>query len=146
MLTPSKKITYALEAVLYIAYNAKAVPVSGQQLAKAQALPARYLEAMMQKLVRAGILKGVRGPTGGYMLARERRRISLADICSVVSEKNALPACHTALGAKVLHSRAETLMTHWHEALGSVTLADLCDRASALKIPVDSATPTDFTI
>ena len=59
MLTPSKKIYYAIEAVLFIAYNAKATPISGTQVAEAQGLPTRYLEPIMQRLVRAGILVGM---------------------------------------------------------------------------------------
>ena len=43
-------------------------------------LPPRHLETMLQALVRAGILKGVRGPRGGYEIARERRRITAGDI------------------------------------------------------------------
>ena len=44
------------------------------------ALPARHLEPVLQALVREGILKGIRGPRGGYELARERRRITADDI------------------------------------------------------------------
>ena len=47
-------------------------------------LPRRYLEQVLQQLVRAGILKGVRGPRGGYRLARERRRVSVGEVVRVV--------------------------------------------------------------
>ncbi len=77
MLVPSKKLFYAVEAVLFIAYNGKTGPIAGSEVAAQQGLPARYLEPLMQKLVKAGILKGVRGPQGGYILGRERRRISV---------------------------------------------------------------------
>ncbi len=146
MLTPSKKIHYAIEAVLYIAYNAKAAPVSGTEVSAAQNLPTRYLEPMMQKLVRAGILRGVRGPTGGYLLGRERRNITLADICNTVGGAMTLPATATTLGEKVLRPVAEELMRRWQEELASVSIATLCDRAGGLKIAHTAATPTDFTI
>jgi Rrf2 family protein len=145
MLTPSRKIYYAIEAVLYIAYNAKALPVAGNAVAEAQGLPTRYLEPIMQKLVRAGILKGVRGPTGGYMLGRERRRISLADICAVITDAT-LPTCATSLGEKILRPATNGLIARWQEMLGSVTIADLCDQATAKNITTAAATPTDFTI
>src|SRR3546814_8114334 len=81
----SRKTGFALEAVLDIAYNARAEPVQAREITQRQGIPQRYLEQVMQQLVRAGILKGVRGPRGGYFLARERRRISVGEIIAVVS-------------------------------------------------------------
>lgn len=146
MLTPTKKLYYALEAMLYIAYNAKTAPVPGNAVAEAQGLPIRYLEPVMQKLVRAGLLKSVRGPTGGYQLGRERRNISLAEICDVAGGKNQLPACVTTLGEKVLKPIASELLNVWHGELAGLTLETLCQRASGLNIATTAATPTDFTI
>ena len=57
-----------------------AEPVAAKALAARHNLPPRYLETVLQALVRHGILKGVRGPRGGYELARERRRITAGDI------------------------------------------------------------------
>lgn len=145
MLTPSKKIYYAIEAVLFIAYNAKAMPISGSMVAEAQNLPTRYLEPIMQKLVRAGLLKGMRGPTGGYMLGRERRRITLADICAVITDAE-FPTCTTELGEKILAPAAARLTTRWQETLSSVTIADLCDEAGAIAIPLAQHAPSDFII
>lgn len=146
MLTPNKKIFYAIEAVLYIAYNAKAVPISGSVVAEAQGLPTRYLEPMMQKLVRAGILRGVRGPSGGYQLGRERRRITLADICDVITDGAGFPTPSTALGKKILGPAAQELRGQWETDLARSSIADLCERASAANIPTHTANPTDFTI
>jgi Rrf2 family iron-sulfur cluster assembly transcriptional regulator len=146
MLTPNKKIFYAIEAVLYIAYNAKAQPVAGTVVSAAQSLPTRYLEPIMQKLVRAGILRGVRGPAGGYVLGRERRRITLADICAVIEEDKSLPKTMTALGEKILKPTADTCLRQWNSQLASITLADLCERAAHQNIATDNLTLTDFTI
>src|ERR1700727_1850634 len=87
MIALPKKLYYAVEAVLYIAYNAGHGPISSRDIAEKQKLPSRYLEQLMQKLVRGGILRGVRGPRGGYVLARERRRITVGDICAVLNEE-----------------------------------------------------------
>ena len=76
MIRLSKKALLALEAVVDIAYNARPEPVQSKELTQRQGIPQRYLEQVMQQLVRAGILRGVRGPRGGYRLARERRRIT----------------------------------------------------------------------
>lgn len=146
MLTPSKKIFYAIEAVLFIAYNAKAGPVAGNAVADAQGLPTRYLEPIMQKLVRAGLLRGVRGPAGGYMLGRERRNITLADICAVITDGAALPKAETALGDAILRPATAELMNQWQKELASVTIATLCERAAAEKIPSSADMMNDFTI
>ncbi len=146
MLTPSKKIFYALEAVLYIAYNAKVTPVAGSEIAEAQNLPTRYLEPIMQKLVRAGILRGQRGPSGGYVLGRERRRITLADICEVITDGAELPESTTALGREILAPAAESLMADWQAQLSTITIATLCERAEAANIATSNAPATDFTI
>ena len=83
MLRLSRKTLLALEAVIDIAFNARPEPVQAKEITARQGVPQRYLEQVMQQLVRAGILKGVRGPRGGYRLARERRRISVGDVVRV---------------------------------------------------------------
>ncbi|MDX1580559.1 MAG: Rrf2 family transcriptional regulator, partial [Alphaproteobacteria bacterium] len=89
MIKLSRKTVYALEAVVDIAYNARAEPVQSKEITRRQGIPQRYLEQVMQQLVRAGILRGVRGPRGGYLLARERRRISVAEIVNVIADMEA---------------------------------------------------------
>src|ERR1041384_407158 len=76
----SRKGVLAIAAVIDVALNAQDRPVSAKALAARHDLPARHLEPVLQALVRDGILKGIRGPRGGYELARERRRITADDI------------------------------------------------------------------
>ena len=64
---------YKPAAVVDIALHARPAPVAAKALAARHNLPPRHLETLLQALVRANILKGVRGPRGGYELARERR-------------------------------------------------------------------------
>ena len=73
MLRLSKKMMFAIEAVLDIAYHSSAEPVQSRDITRRQGIPRRYLEQALQHLVRNGLLIGVRGPRGGYRLARERR-------------------------------------------------------------------------
>lgn len=73
----------ALMAALDVALHARSRPVSSKALAARHDLPPRHLESMLQALVRAKILKSVRGPAGGYELARERRRLSAGEIVRV---------------------------------------------------------------
>ncbi len=88
MLKFSKKLLYAIEAVTDIAYNSAGEPVQIREVTNRQGVPQRYLEQVMQRLVKAGILKGVRGPRGGYLLGRERAKISVGDIARVVMDVN----------------------------------------------------------
>lgn len=146
MLIASKKLFYAVEAVLFIAYNSKGGPISGKDIAEKQNLPSRYLEPMMQKLVHSGILRGVRGPQGGYVLGRERRRITLADVCAALDEARELPDETTQLGDQVLRPEIDALTKGWQDALAGITIAHLCDRAAQENIAHAYTTVHDFAI
>ena len=84
MIQLSRKSLMALEAVLDVALHARPDPVQAREITARQGVPQRYLEQIMQALVRAGVLRGVRGPRGGYRLARERRRIPVAEIFHII--------------------------------------------------------------
>src|SRR5712671_2696086 len=75
-----RKGLLAIAAVVDVALNARERPVSARKLAARHNLPPRHLEPVLQALVHEGIFHGIRGPRGGYELARERRRISVADV------------------------------------------------------------------
>ena len=85
----SEKSLLAVAAVVDIAIHARGTPVAAKALAERHGLPPRHLEPVLQALVHAGILKGVRGPRGGYELARERRRSAVAEIARVAETTNA---------------------------------------------------------
>jgi Rrf2 family protein len=149
MITSSRKLFYAVEAVVAIAYNAGATPVSSRDIAVAQGLPPRYLEQLMQKLVRGGILRGVRGPSGGYLLAKERRRITIADICAVLDEEKEeghKGYTGTKLGALVVKPVWDKLDAIMLENLQQINLAELCEQASEQKISKTIDEKMDFII
>src|SRR5260370_29771915 len=75
----SKKTMFAIEAVLDVAFHVGEHPVRSGDITERQRIPKRYLEQVLQHLVRAGILSGKRGPRGGYRLGREQRRITLGE-------------------------------------------------------------------
>ena len=66
MIRLTKKLLFAIEAVLDIAYNGSAAPVRSAEITEREGIPRRYLEPVLQELVREGILVGIRGPSGGY--------------------------------------------------------------------------------
>src|ERR1051326_3734513 len=76
----SRKGLLAIAAVIDVALHGKGRPVSAKALAARHSLPARHLEPVLHALVGVGIPRGIRGPRGGYELARERRRITADDI------------------------------------------------------------------
>ncbi|NWH09105.1 MAG: Rrf2 family transcriptional regulator [Alphaproteobacteria bacterium] len=149
MLRLSKKMMLALEAVVDIAVNARPDPVQSKEITDRQGIPQRYLEQIMQALVHAGILKGVRGPRGGYRLAKERRRITVAEVVHVVAELEASsepPLTQTSpIGEKVVKPMIERFHHELMERLSTVTIEDLCNEVQAAAIPA-TAKSMDFTI
>src|SRR3954469_22140908 len=95
-----RKGLLAIAAVVDVALNGSERPVSARKLAARHNLPARHLEPVLQALVHEGIFKGVRGPRGGYELARERKRITVADILRAAG--NASDEDGTAAGSRIL--------------------------------------------
>ena len=76
----SRKGILAIAAVIDVAMQVRGHPISAKSLAARHGLPPRHLEPVLQALVRDGILRGIRGPRGGYELARERRLVTANDI------------------------------------------------------------------
>ena len=147
----SKKALYAIEAVLDIAYHAGAEPVQSREITRRQGIPRRYLEQALQQLVREGILVGVRGPRGGYRLARERRRITIGDIARVVrSVETSEPAdknlSESELGQRVVQPLWDELQEEIMKSLDATTIDDLCDRARVEGVESEGRRTLDFTI
>jgi Rrf2 family protein len=153
MLRVSRKTLLALEAVIDIAYNSRPEPVQAKEITARQGVPQRYLEQVMQQLVRAGILKGVRGPKGGYRLARERRRISVGDVVRIaMSLDNGEEEFDggSELGRRVVMPMIASLQEELMIKLDQITIEDICRRARATGLDCGPAAPpdasADFTI
>ena len=129
MLTLSRKSLLALEAVVDVALHARPDPVQAREITKRQGVPQRYLEQVMQALVRANILRGVRGPRGGYRLARERRRISVKEVITVIealeSEETA-EHFNSPLGQQIIAPLCSRLQRAIDTEMDGITIADLC--------------------
>jgi len=80
----TQKSKYALRATLELAVRFGHGPISISEIARAQAIPARFLEAILAQLKRAGLVESRRGNEGGYVLARSPGRISVGDVLRVV--------------------------------------------------------------
>jgi Rrf2 family protein len=137
----------ALMAALDVALHARARPVSSKALAARHDLPPRHLEAMLQALVRAGVLKSVRGPAGGYELAKERRRLYVGEIARVAlrAEEDAEVGEGSRLMERIIDpvfAEAEQLAL---SKLDTITLDELHAKALAAGFGVDEA-EGDFDI
>lgn len=77
---------YAIAAVIDVALHERFGPVSAKAIAARQGLPPRHLEPVLQALVHDGILRGLRGPRGGYELGREGRCITIDEILRAVGD------------------------------------------------------------
>jgi Rrf2 family iron-sulfur cluster assembly transcriptional regulator len=151
MIRLTKKLLFAIEAVLDIAYNSGTVPVRSSEITERQGIPRRYLEPVLQELVRHGILIGIRGPSGGYRLARERRRISLGDIVRTVrglatAEDPISDPAGSALGHKVVRPLWRELEDEAMRRLDAVNLEELCGRAHRAGVAGRSVQSADFEI
>jgi Rrf2 family protein len=132
----SRKGILAIAAVIDVAINARSRPVSAKSLAARHKLPSRHLEPVLQALVREGILRGVRGPHGGYELAREHRRISAADIlraASTVEDADDPPLPNSALVNDVVKPALVEAERTFSSVLGRISVEDMAKRAQALK-------------
>jgi Rrf2 family protein len=84
----SAKVDYAVRASVELAAaqggDAPDRPVKAEALARAQQIPVKFLENILQGLRQAGIVESRRGPEGGHLLARPAAEISLADIIRAI--------------------------------------------------------------
>jgi len=109
----------------------------------------RYLEHMLQKLVHDGILKGVRGPKGGYVLAKERRKIYLSDIYQSIESLEQLEKWETKpsqLYNKVIAPLCDKIKSQMLQRLGTITIQDMCEEVTAKGITIDMRRKGDFYI
>jgi len=150
MLKLSRKTLLALEAVIDIAFNARPEPVQAKEITARQGVPQRYLEQVMQQLVRAGVLKGVRGPRGGYRLAKERRRISVGDVVrvaeSVEDAESETIEPRSELAKRIVTPLILSLSDEIMKRLDAITIEDLCQRARAEGVDASGRVSADFTI
>jgi Rrf2 family protein len=125
-LLPRKGIL-AIAAVIDIALHARGRPVAAKALAARHRLPPRHLEPVLQALVREGVLKGIRGPGGGYELASEPRDITAEQILRAAEliDNDPAPQSHSPLLADVVLPAVANAEKALSDALSRITIADM---------------------
>ena len=89
----AQKTRYALRSLLYLVEEGGSGPVQLARIAETQRVPPKYLELIMLDLKRAGFVRSMRGPKGGYVLARDPADISFGEIVRVTEGPIALVPC-----------------------------------------------------
>ncbi|NNG05708.1 MAG: Rrf2 family transcriptional regulator [Inquilinus sp.] len=132
----STKGRYAVMAMVDLARHSGGKPVALAEIAERQEISLSYLEQLFAKLRRAGLVGSVRGPGGGYLLARDVGETRISDIILAVDEPIRATRCHpsSAAGCQsdksrcLTHDLWEELGNQIHLYLSSVSLADVVGR------------------
>lgn len=135
----STKGRYAVTAMMDLAIHDRFGPVTLAEISRCQGISLSYLEQLFARLRRHGLVEGVRGPGGGYRLARSADRITVADIISAVDEKLDGTRC----GDRQNCQEGRRCLTHelWSDLsqqiftfLESITLAQFVERPSVREV------------
>ncbi len=132
----SCKSEYALLALLELAtHYQRNEPLQIRQIATQQNIPDRYLEQLLATLRRGGLVKSQRGAKGGYILAREPRKITLLEVLGCLEGLD-VADCEQDTNSKTVESGV--VQEIWQEArqaanlvLQKYTLEDLCEQRTA---------------
>lgn len=124
---------YAVTAMLDLALNAQRGPVSLADISDRQSISVSYLEQLFAKLRKGGLVLSVRGPGGGYQLAREMQLIYIAQIIDAVDESVDATRCQgqgdCQAGVTCLtHELWSELSNQIHSFLSSISLHELVSR------------------
>lgn len=132
----STKGRYAVMAMVDLASHSRGTPVALADIADRQEISLSYLEQLFGRLRRGGLVKSVRGPGGGYLLARPSNMTRVSDIIMAVDEPiqttrctlGSPAGCHNNKGRCLTHDLWEELGNQIYLYLSSISLADVCDR------------------
>jgi len=120
---------YALRAAVFLSEWHGEVQTAGR-VAEATQTPVRYASRVLQLLVEGGLATSQRGPTGGFMLAREPSQVTLLDVVQVIEPIQRIRSCPLGLPEHAenlcpLHRAMDTVAKKTEATLGALTLADV---------------------
>jgi Rrf2 family iron-sulfur cluster assembly transcriptional regulator len=145
----ARRSVLGIAAVVDVALHSSKAPVSAKDLAARHKLPPRHLETLLQGLVHARILKGVRGPRGGYELARERRRITVGEIVRIAASLSTADpedlGAHSVLLERVIEPAVSRAGESFLDNLDSITVDQMCETAQRSHVLAEEKV-SDFAI
>lgn len=116
-------------------YSQTGKPVSLAQIAERQNISHAYLEQLFLKLRKSDLVKSVRGPGGGYLLAGEPAKLSIAAIIGAVEEEFGVATCGEenedgclGVGKCMTHDLWEDLDRHIIDYLEAISLSDIVEK------------------
>ncbi len=129
----STKGRYAVTAMMDLAIHDREGPVTLAEISRTQGISLSYLEQLFAKLRKRGLVEGVRGPGGGYRLARMPNRITVAEIITAVDENVDVMRCHgdgnCQDGERCLtHELWQELSQRLYDFLDGITLDQFVER------------------
>lgn len=133
----TSKGRYAVRAILDLAFKSNGKPVRLQEISERQKISLHYLEQLFRRLRKGSLVKSVRGPGGGYLLARSMDEIVIKDVLLSVGE-NINPARDIVGSTNMADSTVEFVLTKTYfenlavlmqEYLETTTLGDLIRKA-----------------
>lgn len=134
----SSRSEYGLQALLDLAQRYGASPATNASIAARQQIPEAYLRKLLIVLRRKGLVRSVRGPQGGHILARPPSNISLAEAVGALESSISLtrgldvpPPLGEPIEAEVLREVWRDVEVTIGQVLESITLDDLCYRKLA---------------
>ncbi len=139
----STKSRYGVRALFDIAYHSEGLPTQIKEICRRQGITPRYLEQIFQKLKRAGIVKSIRGPKGGYYLSRKPEEIVLSEIIRAMDESIEPIFCARSSKGRKKCGRETKCVAQvvWTEAgqrlldyLSSISLDKMCKMAQEMGI------------
>jgi FeS assembly SUF system regulator len=159
MLRLSKKVDYALIALMHLAHQDDASSWSAREIAKGCGLPPDLLAKILQRMAREGIVVSHQGTKGGYSLARPASRIHVVSVVEAVDGPLSLTQCFTDEGTCdqfdtcSVKSPLQRLNDRVLQMLSQVTIAQICDEdfesltagLSEIRLPVIQNTQKDPT-
>ena len=123
---------YAVMAVIEIAGNKANEPLSLLEISKRQKISLSYLEQIFSRLKKSGIVASVKGPGGGYILAKNCKEITIANIIKAIGESIKMTRCSSEKkGCVTMSAKCKThhiwqgLEKKIYEYLDSISLKDL---------------------
>ena len=133
----STKSRYAITAMLNLSLNANAGPVTLADISEDQSISLSYLEQLFAALRAKGLVRGVRGPGGGYYLGRQADEISIADVICAVDEWVEYTRSHpqrNGIDIEPNTTRAmwDDLSTQLFDFLDRISLSDLAKRGGTV--------------
>lgn len=141
----STKAQYAVRAMVSLHLHGRDAPVSLKDISTREDISQTYLEQLFVKLRRCGLVDSVRGPGGGYLLARPASRIRVDEIIESVEESLVPVSCMDEDGRCscdsqcVTHSVWQGLAEKIRGFLASMTLEDLTREARRKHEPAEAA-------